>query len=570
MEIEDLLSDWLANFPEYAQDCLVIRDHNTALLSPLVLNAGQQILHTVAEKQKTEKGFIRILFLKSRRFGGSTYVEGRYYWLTSMLENRSAFICGHEEKSTATLFDMAKLFQERNPIAPAQKKSNAQEIIFDNTEGTGLKSGYKLATARNLSAGRSQGIHYLHLSEEAFFEHGDELLTGLMQCVPDPPAESEVFRESTANGYGNTFQEDVFTAYHEGKYPYYTIDGIQYAWSSPSTDWILVFIPWFLHERYTLPFETEEQREAFIAGTEKKVFDPEESVWIDSEEKRIMQKYRITYEQLHWRAWAIENKCRGNIDNFRQEYPSTVLEAFLSLGSNVYPQSVCDEVEAHCEQPILTGELYRRGGTTAIKHTPHGKFQVWEKPVERQTYFLTVDVAGGKKPGTKDEKKKPDYTCIDVWNHKTGIQAAQWHGHIAYDLVGDLVELVGDYYFRATACVELMNHGFTVVADLNRLNYPMYEHKPDEPGWLTTAKTKPLMVDGLYRAVKVLDLQIRCKETVAEMRTYIELNGTYNAASGCKDDRVITAAMASQMMTMLPRKFNRGDNVQFNNWRGRK
>jgi hypothetical protein len=243
------------------------------------------------------------------------------------------------------------------------------------------------------------------------------------------------------------------------------------------------------------------------------------------------------------------------------------LEAFLSVGSNVYPQSVCDQLEISCEFPILTGEVYRRGGTTAIKQTPHGKFQVWEKPQDRQIYFLTVDVAGGKKAGSEDDKKKnPDYTCIDVWNHKSGLQAAQWHGHIAYDLVGDLVELVGDYYFRATACVELMNHGFTVVADLNRLNYPMYEHSKDTQGWLTTVKTKPLMVDGLYRAVKVLDLQIRCKETVSEMRTYVEQNGSYNAASGCKDDRVITAAMASQMMTLLPRKFNRGNKVQFNNW----
>jgi hypothetical protein len=50
-------------------------------------------------------------------------------------------------------------------------------------------------------------------------------------------------------------------------------------------------------------------------------------------------------------------------------------------------------------------------------------------------------------------------------------------------------------------------------------------------------------------------LQIRCKETVDEMRTFIEKNGKYQASSGSHDDRVITAAMASQMMTLLPRKF---------------
>jgi len=68
------------------------------------------------------------------------------------------------------------------------------------------------------------------------------------------------------------------------------------------------------------------------------------------------------------------------------------------------------------------------------------------------------------------------------------------------------------------------------------------------------------------------DIHLRSRETVSEMRTFLEKNGEYGAASGCNDDRVITAAIASQMMTLLPRKYEairRGYKKQFkgfSNW----
>ena len=568
---DDLLDRYCNDFRLFAEDCLFVKDHNTARVVPLIFNNGQRILHIVAEKQKAEKGYIRILLLKTRRFGGSTYVEGRFYWKSSLNFNRHTFIVGHEKKSTSTLFRMAKLMHQKNPLAPATLASNAQELRFDDENGTGLKSEYALASAKNVDTGRSQGIHYLHDSEEGFWPDAETLLTGLMQCVPDPPAESEVFRESTANGYGNTFQRDVFEAYAEGEYSYYTEDGITYAWSNPDTDWILVFIPWFAHERYTKSFESKEEKLAFAQKIEQKVFDSDNLQWVDSEALKLQKRFKLTLEQLHWREWAIQNKCRGSLEKFRQEYPATVEEAFLSQGSNVFGQELCDQLEALCEKPIIVGDVVMRAGKPRIRPNRHGKFSLWEKPDPDETYFITVDAAGGKKKRHEAEKKEPDFTNIDVWNHRTGIQAAQWHGHIEYDLIADVAEMIGDMFFRAPACVELQNHGYTVVANLKAKKYPMFEAKPDEPGWLTNRKTKPMMIDSLYQMARDGGIQIRCVSTVSEMRTYIEENGEYGAESNCKDDRVMTAAMASQMMTLLPKKFKemrdkRKKFTGFKNW----
>lgn len=556
-ETIEVIKRYRDNFTEYASKCLCVRDHNSARIVPFNLRRPQQILHNVAEKQKAAIGRVRIINLKARRYGGSTYVEGRFYWRTSLNSNRNAFIIAHEEEATNTLFRMAQLFHEQNKLGPAKpstRATNAKELIFDKPNGRGLKSEYKVATARNVHAGKSQGIHYLHVSEEGqWVGDPDELLTSLFACVPkDGAVDTEIFRESTAQGFGNTFQEDVFATYAEGAYPYYEEDGIIYAWSNPSTEWVLVFIPWFVVEGYTMDFETPEQRDLFEKKIQERVFDKIEMKWVESEASKLQRKFGLTIEQLHWRQWMIDNDCRGSVDKFRQNYPATVEEAFLSTGSNVYPKDLCDTLMDSCREPIIVGDLFEEAGSVRVKRNKHGKFSVWERPVKETRYFMCVDSGGGKNERQTREKKDPDPSCIDVYDLRSGKQVAQWHGHVEYDLIADITEMIGRFYNRAIACVELMNHGFTVVADLKRKSYPMYEWKTGEPGWSTNLKTKPVMVDDLYRFSRDGMIHIMSQQTVSEMRTFIEENGKYNAASGCHDERVDTAAMATQMFQLLP------------------
>lgn len=562
-----------AAFVYFAEHCLKVKDHNSSLIVPFILNKPQRILHAIAEKQKAEKGFVRILLDKARRFGGSTYIEGRFYWLTSLWKNKDTFIIGHEEESTKTLYRMAQIFHEMNPIAPATKKSNAQELLFDK-DGNGLKSQYRLATARNLDAGRSQGIHNLHISEEAYWPDGAErLLSSLLSCVPMPGSgvETEVFRESTANGFGNTFQEDVFKSFAEGKYPYYQEDDITYAWTAPNTDWVLVFIPWFAHDKYSMGFDTEVQQNDFQRLVDMKVLNRDTMQWEDSEPKKLQKQFHLTLDQLHWRQWTIDNTCRGSVDMFHQEFPSTVIESFLTSGSNVYSKELCDMLEESCKPPILVGDLVERLSEIKIRPNPNGKFQLWHKPKKDRTYFMTVDSAGGIKPSHEVAKKEPDPSCVDVWDRETGVQMAQWHGHIDYGEIHRVVEMVGQLFNRALAVVELNNHGYTVVKDLQRIKYPMYEAKPDEPGWITNRVNKVRMVDGLKEVAKDGSLQIRCRETVAEMRTFIEKkSGEFGAASGCHDERVDTAGIASEVISTLPHRNEEKDKgFAFSNWSAR-
>ena len=574
------------DFDGYARENLIVRDHETSMLVPFEFRKGQQILHNIVEKRKAEGKRVRILNLKARRYGGSTYVEGRFYFYTSQQDNKNTFIVAHEEESTRTLYRMAQLFHEQDPYKPSTIHNSSNEMRFDTSQGTGLKSEYRLATARNVHAGKSQGIHYLHISEEAMWE-GDpqELLTSLFACIPKSDDSTEIFRESTAQGFGNTFQEDVFNVYGEGRYPYYEEDGITYAWYNPDSEWIVVFIPWFVVETYTKPFDNQQQLEEFKLKVSEKEFDKNSMRWMESEAERIRKRYHLSYAQLHWRDDCIKNEQRGSISLFHQNYPATVDEAFLKTGSNVFSKEMCDHLESLCQSPILIGEVRRYMGKSRITPNLHGAFQVWEKVKQDCSYFIVIDSAGGKKKlsgsGKKLTSQEPDRTNIDVFNHKTGMQVAQWNGHIPYDSIGDLVIMIGEMYGIKTrygidlpiACVELQNDGYTVVTDLSREQYPQYEWKDGEPGWSSNRKTKPEACDNLTRSVRDGEIKINCIGTVNEMRTFVEENMEFSAAPGCKDDRVDTAAIASILMLTLPRKYAElrskkrgGGEVKFKNW----
>ena len=579
---KEIIKELKFDFKKYAVKCLKVRDHNTAKIMPFTFRPGQNVTHDIAEKRKKEMGYGRFLLLKNRRFGGSTYISGRGYHRTTFNFNQNAFIIGHETDSTTTLYRMVQLFQEQNPISPDIITSNANELRFDNPKGTGLKSEYRLATAKNVEAGRSQGIHYLHCSECAMWpSHTDELLTSLFQCIPRPPADSEIWIESTGRGYGNWFQRTVFKTYAEGKYAYFTALISEYAphmphadieftfaYHNPETEWILIFVPWFLDpscQREFIYNETEEEFVAKIVRAKNKVDD------INHEALKLQKKYKLTNKQLYWREWSIKNECNDDISFFQQENPLTVEEAFRTEGSNLYNAEFCNMVERNCCKPIVVGNIIRRMGMPVIEPFPKGHLSIWERYSEKEQYFLTVDAAGGKREIHQTEDREPDNTVIDVWNHRTGNQAAQWYGHVDYDMISDVVKMIGEMYGKGIACIELNNTGYKVVGDLKG-NYPLFNYKPGEAGWSTNKKTKGPMALDLLDGCRSGQITIRCKETVSEMRTFIEKDSKYGAEAGCNDDRVISAQLAVQMMDRLKLKKNSEkkeydtDNIQESTW----
>ena len=224
LEIRRRLRD---DFEHYAPRCLKIRS-KAGKIEPFELNKAQKHIHACIEEQKRLTGKVRVLILKGRQQGASTYTEGRFYWLVSHRKGVRSFILTHEAESTAALFEMAERYHEHCPslVKPSTGSSNAKELVFDR-----LDSGYKVGTAGNKAVGRGTTLQFFHGSEVAFWPHAAEHAKGVMQAIPDAD-DTEVVLESTANGIGNYFHQQWQAA------------------EAGDSEYLAIFVPWFWQPEY--------------------------------------------------------------------------------------------------------------------------------------------------------------------------------------------------------------------------------------------------------------------------------------------------------------------------------
>ena len=156
-------------------------------------------LHQTIEAQKAKTGKVRVIILKARQLGVSTYVAARLYRHTINNMGTRCIIIGHERRASANLFEIVKRMHEGLPaeIRPAVGTSNAESLLFDR-----LDSGYIVSVASGEGTGRSATAQLLHASETAFWDDLPLQMASLMQTVPDIDG-TEIIIESTANGYND-------------------------------------------------------------------------------------------------------------------------------------------------------------------------------------------------------------------------------------------------------------------------------------------------------------------------------------------------------------------------------
>lgn len=314
-----------SDFEFYARNCLAIRTKDKGL-QPFHLNKAQRYIHDRIEDQIARTGKCRVLILKGRQQGASTYTEGRFIWRTTHNEGVRAFILTHEAESTNALFEMTERFYSNLPpfIKPEQGACSAKELSFEL-----LDSGYKVGTAGNKSVGRGQTIQYFHGSEVAFWNNAAEHTKGVMQAVPDADG-TEVILESTANGLGNFFHQQCKQA------------------EKGLSDFELIFVPWFWQDEYRKqPFE----------------------FFRTDAEQELAEAYGLDDDQLNWRRSKIAELTADGENGesaFKQEYPMNAAEAFQSTGGNtlITPDQCLKARRAtyNGNGPLIVGVDPSRGG----------------------------------------------------------------------------------------------------------------------------------------------------------------------------------------------------------------
>lgn len=540
--VDEIEQEILTDFPTYAECVLKIQTLG-GKLAPFKINPVQKVLLDIMADIESSGRLVRILVLKARREGISTLITGRNYWRTSTNFNRHAMVITHEPEATDFLFAMVKRYHIHchKDFKPLDKYNNKKMLEFNDVAGTGgLDSAIRVGTAGKEDFGSGQLIHYLHLSEVAKWpaNTASDLLTSILQTVPDLP-DTEVIFESTGRGIGGEF----YLRYWAARYQYDVyLDGgvVKFRCkinedASPENKFASVFIPWYVFPDYqsNVPHDFKKTKE----------------------EEELVRLYGFTDRQLCWRRDAIENKCDGKLDKFKQEYPSNAREAFIASGMNVFDANQVEALRKASKPPKKRFEISTSNG--ALTDKADGRFKMWEDPKPGMGYVIGADVAEGLQEG--------DFSCAVVLEHQTGKQVAEWHGHIAPDLFADILMIIAKKYNMAWLVPERNNHGILVVTKLIDARYPrVFAEKQIEPpnivrrrfGWLTTKKTKPAAIDSLVEDMREGSHGIVSADLFNEMLSFVQHDdGTLGAEEGMHDDRVMSIAMAKYAIkhNKLPR-----------------
>lgn len=527
----------LLNCRYFIETFLKIRTKHGEII-PFKLNQPQERLYAVIrEKWKAGKP-VRIVILKARQMGFSTVTEGIIFFLTVTKRFTESMIVAHKEDATANLFKMSKRFYEFLPdeIRPMMQASNAQELYFnkptrEKTEAQGLGSRIRCATAGGNGIGRSYTLTCLHASEYAFWPGKKrDTLTGLVQAVPDE-AQTLIVIESTANGF-DEFKE-LWDASVEAE-------------RSGTDGYTPIFFAWY---------EMEEYRRKPRPNFER-----------TKEEEELAAEFGLDDWQLAWRRWCIAEQCGGDINVFRQEYPATPDEAFISTGVCVFDKQqiwkrrmqvqndvwecgrfVAYEYDGKTQyDPTSTGSMIASWKWQTEKNGP---VKIRKQPTERVPYVIGGDTAGDGS----------DWFVGQVLDNRTGEQVAVLRHQFGEREYAVQMFCLGKYYNNALIGIET-NYSTYPEKKIEELGYKNlyvrelpdnYEGKLKKAfGFATTPKTRPAIIDNLRDVAKYSMENISDFETLGEMLTFVyDENRKPQAEVGKHDDLVMALAIAHHIRT---------------------
>lgn len=149
-----------------------------------------------------------------------------------------------------------------------------------------------------------------------------------------------------------------------------------------------------------------------------------------------MSEESLTLGQIGFRR-----QIRANFQGLaKQEYAEDPESCFLASGESIFEMAA---LEQRLREP---GEC-RRGGA----------MEIWFPAVKDGKYLVAVDPAGGGSEG--------DYTAIEVLDLVTGLQCAEFAGHVGGLELARVAAEIAREYNQAWLVVERINHGSGVLRD---------------------------------------------------------------------------------------------------------
>lgn len=460
----------MINLQRFEDFCnrLKIKHRDTGDMVPFLFNPSQKKIMERIKDHQAKKRHAWIIFLKARRLGISRWTAALSIAHCLQKVNSNAKTVAQLTETAKEVYDQCGEFADQLPMRLPQRTQ--REMYFPHSGGV---SKLSRATAKTVIGGRGLTHSFLHLTEAAFYP-GEDSFISLLNTVSAADPDNVVVIETTANGIegpGETY------------YNYWK------AAEAGENEFLAIFLPWWEDPATKLPDSLAPNAPA------------------DDYEKWLMHDFRCTKGQIAWFRSALETKCGGSIYKWRQEYPATPDEAFISSGEPIFDHPELEYMRQSCKDPIAFGDIIGPEKDMFFHERRGGPLRIWEKPQNLCHYFIGVDAAKGVEEG--------DFAAAVCWNAETGEQAFTYAARVGPERLGEVCNYLGRWYGKAMINVELTGGwGAQVMKELrDRYHYPnqyLWRSRDDKPdtkprqayGWETTDRSRQMLFNTFRTSVR--------------------------------------------------------------------
>lgn len=507
----------IKDFEWYASRVLKIQT-KTSGLKPFDLMPHQaKYVHHI--KNDFPDGIVRSIVLKSRQSGFSTLIAGMNIHRMATERDCKVIMLADKFGRSVDVHNIYSRFVNNLPekLRPMISKNNEREIEFDNPilsnrkARPGLGSSLKTETAQDPNAGRSGTRKIAHMTEAAFFAYASQIDEGVQNSIPLASG-TYIVKESTAwgkQGIGESFYK-LWCAAEKGESIYKPF-----------------FVSWFECPDYACQVP-----HGFILSID--------------EVDLIKKCPEITNENIAWRRLKLLEYAASSDsvftpeERFKQDFPSTPEEAFLSTGRPVFDQEKLHRLISWARStPAEVKKIVLKQPTLAQFPT---LLTVYSVPEKGKKYLIGCDISEGTALGDSSSAFVMDS------DHK---QVAVFHGKIDPDLLGKVLVELAKIYNEALIIPEINNMGYSTLSAIKNEGYlkvymrSVFDEieegrETKKMGWRTTSKTKQDMLNRLiawFRDGEILIKDINLLQEMASLSREssgdVELTGKDRVVACC-------------------------------------
>lgn len=474
------------------------------------------------------------IVMKPRQAGISTTTAAYLAVLTALASNKSTqkvLIAANKQETAKEFLKKIRDFTVQLPGWMDVYRPPNSDSWFDPEKNS--SSHYKLwngsevkAVASSKDALRGYTPSVIVVDEAAFIEgnKGEEFYTA---AQPSLSTGGRSILISTPNGHDPLYHKAYVTA-EKGK-----------------NNFNIVSMKWYEDPRYN--GKNDGSGMSWVLRHEKtdevveEVVDPKSGSGPDAvvpEEKWSEMLEKGYVPRSKW----FDDMC-AQLNHNARSIAQELLCSFVGSGDNVIDDKYKNRQERdNVREPIR-------------KEWIDGNMWIWEDPIAGHQYILSADPSSGS---------SDDFAGICIWDFTTGNQVAEYHGKVAPDVLGEICKYYGESY-NAFVVVDITGGwGASVVLKLIELGYPKknlyydvtvgidsvennkalqkYMDKGKLPG-LNFQKNRNTIISKLEEAIRLDSFKVRSKRMLAEIETFVFVNGRADHMKGYHDDLLMSVAM---------------------------